>query len=169
MRPEGELRVGLRVERGRIARVDIASSRPDIAGAMLQGRQREEVQAALPLLFSVCGRSQSVAGALAWAVAAGEPIGPETLDRCARAVSAEMIRESACRVLLEWPRWLGETADGAAIAAARGVVAGGSDAGAGARHQAVARACFEAGGATWIGQRTLREFDRWLDAGSTVA
>jgi hypothetical protein len=154
---------------GRLAGVDIASTRPDVAAAMLQGRSRSAVAAALPLLYSVCARSQSVAGELAWAVAVGEPIDGEALARCDEAVSSEMVRESASRVLLEWPRWLGETPDSAAIAAARSAFALPSDAGRAARAESIARASLGCSAGEWIDRCTLAEFDRWLDAGTTVS
>ena len=120
---EGALRVGLRLKAGRIDEVRIASSRPDVAQALLQRRTRAEVQAAVPLLFSICARSQATACALACAAAAGEPLQPAALEDARAEVAAEMVRESAWQTLLQWPRWMGEEPDTAAIRATRAAIA----------------------------------------------
>lgn len=123
MTSEGELRVGLRLRRGRIAQVDIDATRPDVARSMLQGRRRAEVLAAVPLLFSLCGRSQAVASRLACAVAAGELPAADTVDTARASVAAEMVRETAWQALLQWPRWLDEPPASDAVLAARGTLA----------------------------------------------
>ncbi|MGZ5217777.1 MAG: hypothetical protein ACXWKD_17010, partial [Caldimonas sp.] len=161
---EGDLRVGLGVNSGRVGAVRIGSTRPDVAHALLTGRSRAEVHAAVPRLFSVCGRSQGAASGLAWAAAAGEAIEPEMLARSGQAVAAELVRELAWRILLDWPQWLDERPDDAAVAAARSTLAvDAADAGA------IARAAFGMDASEWLALRTLAELDRWLDAGPTAA
>jgi hypothetical protein len=163
--PEGELRVGLRVSAGRIASVRIASTRPDVARSLLQGRTSAEVAAAVPLLFSICGRSQAAASELACAAAAAEAA-PDALARCAFAVSAETLREHARCTLLEWPQWIAEQPGDDAIAAARAALAFGLDAPADPR---IAIAAFGVAADEWLAWESLAEFDRWLDAGHTAA
>jgi len=167
---EGELRVGLRVNNGRIAQTRITSTRPDVARSLLQGRTRAEVGTAVPLLFSLCGRSQAAASALALAAAAGEAASVESLARCAAAVSAETLRECAWRALLDWPREIGEQLTADSVAAARGSLAvrlepQDEDP---AMH-AIALAAFGARADEWLALQTLAEFDRWADAGPTAA
>ena len=171
MELEGALRIGLSVGAGRIERIRITSTRPDAARSLLQGRSRDEIRAALPLLFSICGRSHAAAGELACAVAAGEAATDVVLARCSAEVSAEVVREYSWRTLLDWPRWIGEKPDEEAIAAARASQASHSrsampaDSGA----NAMAMAAFGVGADEWLGVRSLAELDRWIDAGKTAA
>ena len=111
---EGDLRVRLVLAPGRIRHVAITSTRPDVAQRLLQVRRRADVQAAVPLLFSVCGRSQATAAGLACAAAAGEAPSAIALAQARRGVAAEMLREAAWLCLLQWPQRLGEapSADG---------------------------------------------------------
>lgn len=168
---EGELRVGLHVSDGRIDRVRVTSTRPDVARTVLQGRSRAEIQSLVPRLFSICAVSQAAASDLACAAAAGEPLGGDTLARCSADVSAEVIRECAWRMLLDWPRSIDEQPAADAIAAARQAAAfraNGSAANDGAA-DAVAAAAFGIGAEDWLALRTLNDLDRWIDAGATAA
>jgi hypothetical protein len=141
---EGELLVALRVHAGRVDAVRVTSSRPEVAHALLQGRTRAEARAAVPLVFSVCGRSQAAANELASAAAAGEDVSAEMLARCANAVTAETVREGTWRTLLDWPRWIGETPGEDAVAAARQALALHSGEAAEPATQAIASAVFGA-------------------------
>ena len=165
---EGELRVGLRLRMGRIAGVDIASTRPDVAGSLLQGRTRAEVRAAVPLLFSICGRSQAAASELACAAALGEDAPADGLARCSAAVSAETVREIAWRTLLDWPKELGEEPGDDAIAAARGSLAFRAGEPPDPAADAIAGAAFGIAVDEWLALRSLPELDRWIDAGRTA-
>ena len=171
MELEGTLRIDLGVAAGRVARVGIASTRPDVARTLLQGRSRTDIGATLPRLFSVCSRSQAAAGELACAVAAGEPATADVLARCRAEVSAEVIREYAWHVLLEWPRRIGEEPAAAAIAAARNAEAAQARATtpADGDAQAIAMAAFGVGADEWLSIGARRELDRWVDAGATAA
>ncbi len=164
---EGALRVGLRVIDGRIARVRISSTRPDVAGSLLKGRTRAEVVAAAPLLFSICSRSQAAAAELACAAAAGEEPSAEALARCSAAVAAETVRECAWRTLLDWPRWLGEQAGEDAVAAARASLAFRFDDGRG--RSAIALAAFGCPADEWLALHSAAELDRWASAGQTAS
>ncbi len=166
---EGELRVGLRIADGRIAQVRITSTRPDVARSLLQGRTRAEVGAAVPLLFSICGRSQAAASKLACAAAAGEDATPEALASASAAVSAEIVREGAWRTLLDWPGWIGEQPTDDAIAAARGSLTFRSDALPDRGASAIAVAAFGVAADEWLALRSLPELERWIDAGQTAA
>lgn len=166
---EGELRVGLRLDQGRIAGVRTVSTRPDVAGALLQGRSRAEAEAAVPLLFSLCGRSQATASRLACAAAAGESPSAEQLDASRASVAAEMVRETAWHTLLQWPRWLDETPSPSAVAAARGALA----------HrwglpehdalvQSLADAAWGCPASEWLQIQTWPELRCWAQAGATT-
>jgi hypothetical protein len=167
---EGTLRIGLVARAGRVERVRITSTRPDVARLLLQGRRRSEIHATLPRLFSICSHSQAAAGDLACAVAAGEPASEDVLARCRAGVSAEVVREYAWSVLLEWPRRIGEQPGGDAIVAARTAQAGRSCAmlPVGADAQAIAVAVFGVGAEEWLAIRSARELDTWIEAGPTA-
>ncbi len=165
---EGELRIGLCVRDARVARVRIGSTRPDAARALLQGRTRAMVGAVVPRLFSICGHSQSVASELACAAAAGETIDAALLARDSATVSAEVVRESAWRMLLEWPKWIGELPSAEAAAAARASLGIQPGQAAGPGSGAIALAAFGASADEWLAQTTLTALDRWIDSGQTA-
>ena len=168
---EGTLHIGLGVRAGRVERVRIASTRPDAARMLLQGRRRSDIREMLPRLFAVCGRSQSAAGALACAAAAGEAADPAALARGRAEVAAEVVREYAWSVLLDWPRRLGEPPGEAAIAAARRSEASRARAAppADADAETIARAAFGVPADEWLEVRSVGELDRWIDAGRVPA
>ena len=166
---EGELRVGLRVSGGRIEHVGITSTRPDVARLLLQGRTRAEVGAAVPLLFSICGRSQAAASALACAAATGEAPAPDALARFDATVAAETVREGAWRTLLDWPKGIGETPTDDAIAAARDSLSFRSGAPADDGARAIALAVLGVAADEWLALRSLSALDRWTDAGQTAS
>lgn len=178
---EGELCVRLRVSAGRIAQIHVDSTRPDVALALLQGRSVAEVEAAVPLLFSICGRSQTAASRLACAAAAGAQLESAALAECAAAVTSELVRECAWRALLDWPVWIGEKPGDDALAAARGSATWHAEAPGEPGERAVAaRICdriardiglavFGGGADEWLALRSLGELDGWADAGKTAA
>jgi len=191
--PEGELRIGVRLHDGTVQGIDIRSTRPDVARTMLQGRTRAEVLAAVPLLFSICGHSQAAASEMACAAAARETLTACASESCRLAVSAELMREGACRTLLDWPRWIGEKPADGAIAAARESlaprpVAPVASAQAGATpataptvqttrtadpsppaNDAIAMAVFGLAAEDWLAMTSLADLDRWADDGQTAA
>ena len=189
MQAEGELCVRLRVSADRVSQVHVDSTRPDVARALLQGRSLPEVHAAVPLLFSVCSRSQATASRLACAAAVGDDTGPAMLAHCAAAVTAESVREAAWRVLLDWPVLIGEKPAAEAVAAARASLSWGDVVWGGSRerpaddrdarrmaqraaqriaHQ-LAAAVFAVGADAWLALRSAAELDRWAGAGATAA
>ena len=185
----GELRLRLRVRADRVSQLHVDSTRPDVARVLLQGRSLPEVQAAVPLLFSVCSRSQAAASRLACAAAVGDDTGPAMLAHCAAAVTAESVREAAWRVLLDWPAALGEKPGAEAVAAARESLSWGDAALGGSRGRAaddrdarriaqraaqrlahrLAVAVFGVSADAWLALRSAAELDRWADAGPTAA
>jgi coenzyme F420-reducing hydrogenase alpha subunit len=165
---EGELRIGLCVRDAHVTRVCITSTRPDAAGALLQGRTRAMVGAVVPRLFSICGHSQSAASELACSAAADETIDAEVLARHSATVSAEVVRESAWRMLLEWPKWIGELPSAEATAAARASLGIQPGQAAGPGIGAIALAAFGSSADEWLVQSSLAELDRWIDAGRTA-
>lgn len=167
---EGALRVGLRLKAGRIEDVRITSTRPDVAQALLQGRTRTEVQAAVPLLFSICARSQAAACALACGTAAGDAQDGAALASAGATVAAEMVREGAWQALLNWPRWMDEAPDSAATDATRAALAFRCDAGpddAAALH--LSQAVFGCSARQWLHIDTWAALRDWAAQGRSAA
>lgn len=162
---EGALHVSLQVAHATVASVRVRSTRPDVARTLLVGRTRAQVAAAVPLLFSICGRSQAAASALACAAAVDGTAGPAALASARAAVAAEMLREAAWRTLLDMPRAIGESPHDDAVAAARRALA---PADGGARH-ALARAAFGVDAAAFLALDDVDAFERWCDRGATAA
>lgn len=162
---EGELMIGLHLRQARVHAVDIRSTRADVAGLMLQGRTRSDISTAVPLLFSICGRSQAVASELACSAAdGGAELTSDDVDRCRAAVASEMLREGAWRTLLQWPQWMGEQPGVSDIAAART-----AQLPTPAAFGAIAHAVFGTPAEVWLRITTMDALMRWADAGQTCA
>jgi len=168
---EGAVHIGLAIRAGSVERVAVTSTRPDVASALLRGRRRSDIEAALPRVFSVCGHSQAAAGELACAAAQGERISDGALARCRAEVAAETVREHAWRVLLDWPRRIDEQPAASVIAAARAAEVSRARATPLVEDEAhaIAIAAFGVGAGEWLTMRSARELDRWIDAGRTAA
>lgn len=126
--PEGELLVSLALRGHVVESVDIASTRPHVAQAVLGGKPVEEALAIVPSLFSICGRSQAVAAQLAVAAARGAGPAPDALAQQVGSVESEIAQEYLWRALIDWPKARGEPPATAALAAVRETLAGGADA-----------------------------------------
>ncbi len=163
MRPEGELQVTLALHEGRVAGCDIVSTRPDVARLLLQGRRCAEVLAALPRLFAICGASQAAAGALALAAAQGRSVDATAL---AAAVADETLRETAHRVLLDWPRVHAEAPSAEAVDAVRAARL--PRPGASTR-QRIGMAVFGMPAAAWLALDSADTFAQWLADAPTAA
>jgi len=98
----GRVRVRLTLAGDRVAGVEVASERPQVA-AVLRGRDAEEAVRLVPLLFALCGKAQGCAASLALSAARGDAVAPY-LDP---AIQAEAMREHLWRWLLDLPALLG--------------------------------------------------------------
>jgi hypothetical protein len=94
----------------------IASTRPITASAMFAGRTPAATAALLPMLFSICAKAQASACVTALEQASGLIPAPDAMAIRQMLVSAETIREHLWRILLDWPRLLGEPSDQASMA-----------------------------------------------------
>jgi uptake hydrogenase large subunit len=163
---EGELRLRLRLRDGRIHGAQLQSSRPDVAQALLRDRTAAELRALVPMLFSVCGRSQAAACELALAAASGQDVDDHTLERWSADVAAEMLRDGVRRGLLDAALRLGEPASADAVQAARLAMA--FRPGDASAAQAIAMALFGMSATQWLGLGSLARLDGWIDAGHTA-
>lgn len=111
----GRLQIELRPTPERLA-VGIHSTRPLSASRLFVGKGVAETISCLPALFSVCSTAQAAACVQACEPALGRTATPETARLRSQLVDAETLREHFWRVLLDWPRLLGGTPDGAAMA-----------------------------------------------------
>jgi Ni,Fe-hydrogenase I large subunit len=162
---EGELVVRVGWSGGHVTAVDVMSSRPHLAGRVLAGRTVTEAIDLVPRLFSICGRSQGVAAALAFEAAAGR-VPEETMVRSREAiVRVEAAQEVLRRVLLDWPRLAGDAPDASALADARRAVASG----AAEDLRAIVQARILGAGAPWTALDDADGGERWIASGATQA
>lgn len=162
--PAGELKVTLAVRDGRVGQVRIESTRPQLANRLLAGKAAAEAVAMVPQLFSICGKSQHIAAALALAAARGAPGGADAAQ--ARRVEGEMAQEYLWRALIDWTRASGGTADATALAAAREAAA----------HDdrellrvIVERDVLGVDARQWYERQHVTEFESWIARGATAA
>jgi coenzyme F420-reducing hydrogenase alpha subunit len=165
---EGEIVVTARWDGARVTTVEVASTRPQVVNRLLSGRTAEEAVALVPRLFSICGRSQGVAAALACEAASARE--PDANTRAAResAVRAEAVQESLWRMLVDWPQLAGAAPDPDALAAARRALAGASPEQAlgEVRELVKARAIGTAGG--WDALDDAASGERWLSGAAAL-
>ncbi len=160
--PAGEITVTVSVGDGRVQRVAIESTRPQLADRMLAGKAAAEAVALVPQLFSVCGRSQHIAAELALGAARG---GEAAVDAAkARRVETEMAQEYLWRALIDWVRAAGQTPDDKTLAAARSALA----------HDdrdllrvIVERDVLAADAKQWYEHEHVPDFEIWIARGAT--
>ena len=160
---EGELVVRAAWDGARVIGVEIASTRPHVAGRLLAGRSVAEAVEMVPRLYSICGRSQGVAAALACDAAAGELPDATVLRSRESAVRRESIQEVLRRMLLDWPRLAGAAPEAAAVAALRRALA--SDASDATR--AIVQERIVGAGSEWTVFDDAASANRWLEAAAT--
>ncbi len=102
----GQLTLVLRLEQGRVAEVNIVSTRPQ-AALLLKGKTPAQAVHLAPLIFSLCGGAQGVAAEAALTAAAGSAPDGAQLARWAVAVRREAATEHLWRLMLDWPQLLG--------------------------------------------------------------
>lgn len=109
MNLSGELHARLDWDGNRVRSVALSSTRTSRAARLLAGRQVAQAVRTVPLLYSVCARSQSVAAVLAAEAALDISANTPTRRARARLVEAEIVSETLWRALIDWPRILGDT------------------------------------------------------------
>ncbi|MDD5298480.1 MAG: hypothetical protein PHU46_16375 [Rhodocyclaceae bacterium] len=106
------LRLGSKPGHGPSVAIELA--RPTAVTA-LRGKPADQAVRLLPLLYSICGAAQGAAARLALDAARGQPHAPATDP----AVLLEARREHLWRLLLDWPRALGQPGQETLLAEAR--------------------------------------------------
>lgn len=113
----GSIQVSLFHHAGYANQVQITSTRPDAATRILLGKTPEQVLNFVPLLFSLCGNAQAYAALQACRSAMEMPAPPEIDAAQTLLVRLETLREHAWRILLDWPGFIGLSANKTVIAA----------------------------------------------------
>ena len=113
--PAGRLQIHLHRQTGGLG-VRIQSSRLTNASRVFIGKDLRATLATLPRLFSVCATAQTVACVAAGEAALGLRPHPRVLATRLLLVDLETVREHLWRLLLDWPRFLGEGPQGPAMA-----------------------------------------------------
>jgi len=165
---EGEIHVRIVWDGRDVRGVEIDSTRPHIAGRVLAGKCWRAAAKTVPLLFSICRRSQASACALACTAAHGmEPTADQILAH-ARDITMEMVEEYSWRALLDWAQALGEPANPRALADIRHALDVDGDETPAAARALVEQHVFGMAAARFLAQ-DLEGFDRWLHRGDTPA
>lgn len=108
---EGRIDIRLAVAEGRISQVEVTSSRPQLAQALLSGHTPDEAADLVGRVFTLCGKAQRIAALAACAAAMGvTPSEDESSSRSVQVLS-ELAQEHAWRLLLSWPQQTGAVAD----------------------------------------------------------
>ena len=157
MSPEGEIVVRLDWNGATVERVRVASTRRDAAARLLTGRTAADVLAWVPRVFSLCASAQGMAARLALEHAGADvPRATVRLD-----VDRETVHEYFFRLLIDWPRAVGEPGDAATVAQAR------RTAGERLGPLAADRMFGEPPG-KWLARRDLDDLEAWTARGTTL-
>lgn len=165
----GRLTIALTLHEGVLRNVTLDSTRPQVADRLLAGRAVNEALALVPNLFSVCGRAQALAAELAVQAARGA-----TLDRAQEAqrlqrLEAEIAHEVLWRLLLDWPRLIGEEPDTALLARVRSALdAAERNSDRAALRDAVERAVLGGPAQAWWEHEHVPAFEIWIAQAQTV-
>jgi len=99
----GDISVRLSVEKGVVEGVAITSSRPEKTARIFVGRSPEETTRTLGMLYSLCGRAQTIASLIAVEDALGLQVSQERMAARDILRQAEMLSQTAMRICLDWP------------------------------------------------------------------
>lgn len=122
MNLEGELTVTLTHDGRAVRRVDVTSTRPQVAARLLTGKTAVDAATTLPLLFSVCGGAQGAAAASALAAAGAAGFAGSSASRVAGIV-VESLQEGFWHLLIGWPNAMASAPNVTPVTAARYLVA----------------------------------------------
>lgn len=121
---EGAIELRLRLADGRVGAVEVRNSRPFHAGRALAGRTAKDALALLPTAFSLCGTAHLLAGLQACEGATGVVAAAPHQAARKFLLAGETTLEHGQRVLRDWPHFLGEPADLAAVKELRSALSG---------------------------------------------
>lgn len=174
MNPEGEITVRLTCSDQRVRQASVASSRTGLPPRLVRGRPVADVQRLVPLLFSICRRAQGAASAAAIAAAQGMEAPAREQQRQALDVTLEMLQEGVWRLLIDWPKTMGEPAHVPAVASVRHASSAVVDAGAtldtllAVADDTLREHVYGVPADAWLDSTDLAALDLWIDAGATL-
>ena len=108
MTTEGGLNLEIAWNGKQITGATVSSTRALHASRVLEGKPAAQVIGMVPLLFSICGRSQTVAAAAALEAASGHEVRAPVERLRELVVAAECVHEHLWRLLLDLPALLGK-------------------------------------------------------------
>lgn len=109
---EGRIQITLTLGDQGVAATRILSTRPQVAQQLMAGRSPEQAIRLAGMVFSLCGKAQALAARLACAAAREDAAAAPVVDPD---VWAELAREHAWRLLIDWPRQVGLEPDAEAL------------------------------------------------------
>jgi len=173
MNLEGELLIRVHSDAGRVARAELSSTRLHLASRVLHGRTPTEAVGAVSRLYSICGKAQGVAAAMACDAAMGRAPDEERIDAHRRRVGAESASEGLWRALIDWPEMLGGAPQTRAFKEARNAIDAVTNAASGEARAAVAdvlaREVFGVPVSRWNELATPGELASWAASSHTAA
>ncbi len=113
--PEGIIGIELTTSDQRLS-VNINSERPLLASRIFEGKSVSKSLQLIPMLFSVCGQAQSVAAVRAVESAINQPADTLVEQRREILIVLEGVREHLWRILMDWPKTLGQNPEAAVFA-----------------------------------------------------
>jgi hypothetical protein len=162
---EGELTVRLGVQANRIRSVDIASTRTPLPARLTQGHTVEDVERTIPLLFSICARAQGAAASAALVAAQGLTTDAGQFARRSDDVRREAIVELLTRLLIDWPKVLGASADVPAVARVRQAPLGSQ---LDVCREISRERVFGVDASRWLAAMTTEVLGRWITEGASL-
>lgn len=174
MNPEGEITVRLSCSDHRVHKVSLTSSRTGLPPRLVRGRPPADVQRLVPLLFSICQRAQGAASAAAIAAAQGLQARGRDQERQALDVALETLQEGVWRLLIDWPKSMGEQAQVPAVASVRHASSAVVDDGAtldallAVADDVLRERVYGTPAEDWLASTDLAALDRWVEAGATL-
>jgi uptake hydrogenase large subunit len=172
--PEGEITVRLSCVDQHVIKASVASSRTGLPARLVRGRPAGDVERMVPLLFSVCGRAQGAAAASAIAAANGVQARPDVAARQALEVTLETVQDTVWRLLIDWPKAMGEAALVAPVALIRQAAGRVKDDGLtldafiAVADAVLADHVYGQPPATWLASTDLTELTWWINCGQTL-
>lgn len=173
MNPEGTITVRLTCAGEQVRQVAVSSSRTGLPARLVRGKPAADVQRLVPLLFSICNRAQGAASASAIAAAQGLASTVSDPARQTLEVMLETLQETVWRLLIDWPKAMGESAVVAPVALVRHasstVVDDGVtlDALLAVADSVLVEHVYGVPPEAWLAATNLAVLDKWIERGPT--
>ncbi|MDH5208847.1 MAG: nickel-dependent hydrogenase large subunit [Burkholderiaceae bacterium] len=174
MNPEGDIVVRLARRDQRVRDVGVASSRTGLPPHLVRGKPAVDVRRLIPLLFSICSRAQGAAAAAAISAAQGVPAVPAETARQELEVMLETLQETIWRLLIDWPRTMGEASQVPPVALVRRAADAVTDNGVtldamlAVVDMVLLEHVYGDRPDAWLGNTDLQAYDQWVESASTL-